>query len=820
MCLCVEKNNEMKRNYILSIFFYCSIIIISTAQERTILTLHDGWKFYNGAQENGAAVDLNDNNWKSVTVPHDWAIAGPFILDGNGNTGKLPWQGEGWYRRALDIPAAASGKRIYLIFDGVMAFPKIYINGKLAGKWDYGYNSFYVDITNFINPGAKNILAVHADTRPHDSRWYPGAGIYRKVQMVTVNPVHVDVWGTYVTTPIVKPHYADVRIRTTINNFSTKNDTIKVEHQIISPQGSVVANGDIKNYIPAGKSKDLEVTITLPNPQRWDVEHPTLYTIKTNVIINGKIVDHYTTPFGVRTIRFDVDHGFYLNERHVQLKGVNLHHDQGPLGAAFYPRAMERQLEIMKSMGVNAIRNSHNVAAPELLELCDKMGLLVFDEIFDKYDAKADVVDTTDFEAFAQRNVQNFITRDRNHPSVFIWSVGNEIGDVQWDINNGFQRLHTMVNYVNKYDPTRPTTLVNDSWEGAARRHFDYYDVHSYNYTRRYRLARQMEPNKPVIISESASTVSTRGFYELPLPKQKIDFTKSLQVSSYDLNAPWWAEVPDDDFMWQQEEPYVAGEFVWTGFDYLGEPTPYDNYSIKPMGLTDRDASYSSYFGIVDLVGIPKDRYYLYKSYWKQEDTTIHILPHWNWEGKNGEKIPVFVYTNGDCAELFVNGKSQGMQCKQPKADSSIQRFRLMWNEVTYAPGELRVVAYKAGQKLGEKVLKTVGKPAQLKLTVDRNVIKSGGMDLSYILVEALDANGNAAPLADHKINISVDGAGAIAGVGNGNPQSFEPFQANAIKLFYGKAMIIIKSGQNPGNIKLGVQAVGLKGSTIEITVR
>lgn len=810
----------MKRSYILSIFIYICIITSLAAQERTVSNLYDGWKFYKGAQENGAAIDLNDNNWQSVTVPHDWAIAGPFILDGDGNTGKLPWKGEGWYRRSLDIPSSLSGKQIYLIFDGVMAFPKVYINGELAGEWDYGYNSFYVNITDFVNPGGKNVLAVHADTRQHDSRWYPGAGIYRKVQMVVVNPVHVDVWGTYVTTPIVKPHYADIRIRTTVNNFSKNTDTIKVSHQIINAEGAAVASGEAFRNIISGKSHDIEATITLLNPRRWDINDPALYEIKTSVSIGGSVVDHYTTSFGVRTIRFDPDHGFYLNDRRVQLKGVNMHHDQGPLGAAFYPRAMERQLEIMKEMGVNAIRNSHNVAAPELLALCDKMGLLVLDEIFDKYDAKADILESTDFEGFAHRNVKNFVIRDRNHPSIFLWSVGNEIGDVQWNINNGFQRLHTMLNYVNKYDPTRPTTLVNDNWQSAERRHFDYYDVHSYNYTRRYRLARQMEPNKAVIISESASTVSTRGFYEFPLPKQKTDFTKSLQVSSYDLNAPWWAEVPDDDFMWQQDEPYVAGEFVWTGFDYLGEPTPYDNYSIKRMGMTDRDASFSSYFGIVDLVGIPKDRFYLYKSYWKSEDTTIHILPHWNWEDKMGEKIPVFVYTNGDCAELFVNGKSQGMQCKQPKADSSVFRFRLMWNDIIYEPGELKVIAYKEGKKLGEKVMKTAGKPAQIKLTADRKTIKTGGLDLSYVLVEAFDNQGNPAPLANDKINITLEGAGSIAGVGNGNPQSFEPFQANAINLFYGKAMIIIKSGQKAGKVNIKVRANGLKEDAVEITVQ
>ena len=530
-------------------------------------------------------------------------------------------------------------------------------------------------------------------------------------------------------------------------------------------------------------------------------------------------MDSYKTPFGIRTIEFTADDGFHLNGKRVQLKGVNLHSDFGPLGVAFNYRAMQRQLEIMKSMGVNAIRNSHNVAAPELLELCDQMGILMFNEIFDKYDEKADITADTDFEEFAHRNIKNFVERDRNHPSVFIWSVGNEIGDVQWNINNGFQRLHTMVNYVNKYDPTRPVTLVCDNLESAKLRHFDFYDVHSWNYGRRYQLARKLEPKKSVIISESASTLSTRGFYEFPLPLNKTDFTKSLQISSYDLNAPSWAEIPDDDFMWQQEEPYVAGEFVWTGFDYLGEPTPYNNKYVKELGMTDNEASYSSYFGAVDLVGIPKDRYYLYKSYWKPEETTIHILPHWNWEGREGQVTPVFVYTNGDCGELFVNGKSQGKQCKKPTSENSTERFRLMWKDIVYEPGEVKVVAYKNGQILGEKTINTAGKPHHLKLTPDRKILKANGEDLSYILVEAYDKNGNLCPLADNPIQINIKGKAHIAGVGNGNPQSFEPFQAKKIKLFYGKAMIILQSEFVTSNSEVTVSTDGLKSDQTTINI-
>ncbi len=787
---------------------------------REIIKLQTDWKFYRGANHQAFLLDFDDSNWQTVNIPHDWAISEPTIIDGDGNTGKLPWKGEGWYRKYIDIPAAYKNKSFYLLFDGVMAFPNVYVNGKLAGKWDYGYNSFYLDITPWVKPGEKNLIAVHADTRNHDSRWYPGAGIYRKVQMIVVEPVHVNIWGTYVTTPIVKPNYADVRIQVDVRNKLSQTEQLIVENVIISPEGNVIQKSSAQINIKGNSNQIIETTLELNNPRRWDINQPVLYKVQTNIYKGNQQVDSYITSFGIRTIRFTADDGFYLNDRRVQLRGVNLHHDHGPLGAAFYPRAMQRQLEIMKAMGCNAVRTSHNPAAPELLELCDQMGILVFNEAFDKYDLKADITDTTDFENFAHRNIANFVKRDRNHPCVFIWSVGNEMWDVQANQNNGFYRLQTMINYVRKYDLTRPVTMVCDQLNTALLRHFDYYDVHSWNYGRRYRLARQLEPNKSVIISESASTVSTRGFYELPLPVKKDSFTLSLQVSSYDMNAPDWAEIADDDFMWQQDENYVAGEFVWTGFDYLGEPTPYNNDWVKKNGFTDKEASRSSYFGIVDLCGIPKDRYYLYKSYWKTDENTIHILPHWNWENSGVDKLPVFVYTNGDCAELFLNGKSLGLKCKKPSSLNSVERFRLMWNDVSYQKGELKAVAYKEGTKIGENTIKTADKPFALRLTPDRTVIAADGMDLAYVLVEAIDKNGNVYPLADHMVDIKISGEGRIAGVGNGNPQSFDPFQANYVRLFNGKAMIIIGSLNKAGIITVEVSAKNVKGDKKIIQVR
>lgn len=796
-------------------FFVSFLILLFISQltisQRKVTELDSGWKFFKGNQDQAYQTAFDDSAWQSVSVPHDWAIEGPFIKEGDGNTGKLPWKGEGWYRKKLSLSDQDKGKRIYLLFDGVMAFPKVYVNGKLAGSWDYGYNSFYLDITELIQYRADNILAVHADTRKHDSRWYPGAGIYRKVQLIVVDPVHAELWGTHITTPVIKPHYTEVRVNSSIKNSSSEQKEIVVKHIIYSTDKRMLREQRDTVLIPGNSIRMAENTITLPNPLLWDPETANLYLMGTEIYHNNKLLDMTNTTFGIREIRFTADHGLYVNNKRVQLKGVNLHHDLGALGSAFNYRAMQRQLEIMKDMGCNAIRTSHNTPAPELLDLCDEMGLLVIDEVFDKYDGKADITDTTDFEDFAQRNIENFVTRDRNHPSIFLWSVGNEMGEVQWNKNNGFQKLQTMINLVKQHDNSRPVTMVNDKIESAKMRHFDMYDVHCWNYGRRYSLARQMEPNKAVIITESASTVSTRGFYELPLPEKKTDYTKSLQVSSYDLNAPNWAEIADDDFMWQQEEPYIAGEFVWTGFDYLGEPEPYTNTWAKNNGFTDAQASRSSYFGIVDLSGIPKDRYYLYKSYWKPENTTVHILPHWNWEERTGKNVPVFVYTNGDCAELFLNGNSQGSKCKNPKSDNSTERFRLMWKDVIYQPGELKAIAYKAGKKIGESIVRTADQPYKIRLSPDRNTIKTDGKDLSYILVEALDKNGNLCALAYNSIEVKLSGAGELAGLDNGNPQSMTSFKSSTIDLFYGKAMLIVRSKNTVGNVNVRVISKDLK---------
>lgn len=840
----------MNRTY--RILFVASLLIFfssTSAISGVWVSFNKGWKFTKGNPDNVQSVSFDDASWESVTIPHDWAIKGPFDEKGDGGTGKLPWVGEGWYRKTFDVEAEDQGKVFYIKFDGIMSMPKIYVNGKLAGKWDYGYSTFYIDISDFLKHGEKNTIAIYVDTRKHGSRWYPGAGMYRKVELMVTNRVHKEIWGSYITTPVVKDAFAEMRVLTNVKNQNAFDQLVTVETNVVSPNGDIIQSFKSSGKkVPSNGVLEFDSWMTVKLPTFWDIDNPVLYTLVTNILVDGKVMDASETTFGFRTLNFTANDGFFLNGKHLQIKGVNLHHDQGPLGAAFNMRAMQRQLEIMKEMGCNAVRTSHNICAPELVELCDKMGILVFNEAFDKYDNKADITPTTDFYEFGERIIKNFVMRDRNSPSVFIWSVGNEMGDIQGNLNDGLKRLAAMVGFVKKYDITRPVTMACDQDQNAFWRHFDYYDIHSWNYGQRWRRARAMDPTKSVIISESASTVSTRGYYDLTIPKDFLDVTKPrssdsyienipksstdsnqgqvkrrilgiqaesggqslggfggnnrnprTQVSSYDTEAPSWAEVCDDDFMWQEDDNYLAGEFVWTGFDYLGEPTPIGS-------------ARSSYFGIVDLAGIPKDRYFLYQSFWRPNYNMIHILPHWNWKGQDGKNVPIFVYTNGDEAELFLNGKSLGRKTKNPQSRVSKERYRLMWLDVNYEPGELKAVAYKEGKFIGEKILRTAGEPYSIKLTPDRDVINASGNDLSYILVEAYDKDGNLCPLADNMIRFEIEGPGVIAAVENGNPQSLEPYVSNYRKLFYGKAMFLLRSLENEsGSIVVSAKSENLR---------
>ena len=788
------------------ITIFAAAAIITNAADRRTVRFVDSWKFRKGPVENGASPTLDDSKWQTVRLPHDWSADAAVELEGDGSTGKLPWRGEGWYRKRFALPKLAAGTRVFFDFDGVMANPKVYVNGTMVGSWDYGYLSFEVDATDAVKSAGDNVIAVYADTRQHGSRWYPGGGIYRDVRMVTTPPTYIAHWGVWVTTP----EAGRARVRTTVVNAGSSTTVVT---RILDPHGKEVAR----------TSGPADTTLEVPHPLLWDINSPNLYTAVVELHQDKQPVDSYRQTFGFRTIAWNKDEGLFLNGRHVELNGACLHHDQGPLGAAAFTRSIERQLEIMRDMGVNAIRTSHNPPTPQLLDLCDRMGFLVWDESFDKWDNKADIAPGADFKEFMRRQVKAFVQRDRNHPSIFVWSIGNEMGMPPVD----------HIRYVNglfhEFDPTRRTTEAYDQIRQMAPERSGIVDIPSWNYGLKYVKSHERLPDRPTMYSESASTVSTRGYYVLPLPKDPHDFSAGhLQVSSYDFNAPPWAEVPDKDLAGDEEYKFNAGQFIWTGIDYIGEPTPYDSPGRMADGTTvgRRRASRFSYFGAVDLGGIPKDRFYLYRSVWLPEKTTVHILPHWNWQGSEGKPIPVFVYTNGDSAELFLNGRSLGKRTKDPKspitefAFETMARYRLRW-DVPYAPGELKAVAYNHGRTIGESVMRTAGRAAQIRLTPDRTTIGADGDDLSFVLVEVLDEHGQLVPDAAAKIHYAVEGPATIAGITNGNPQSTESFVDNPSPAFNGKMTVVLRSAEGKsGKAQLTATAEGLASGTVTVTAK
>ncbi len=798
--------------------------------ERRMEVLTDGWRFAPGPQELGAAKDLDDSSWRQVRVPHDWAIAGPPQVDGDGDTGKLPWRGEGWYRRRVKIPAEDSSRRVYLLFDGVMASPTVYINGEKAGSWDYGYNSFWVDATQHIKFGEENLIAVHADNTRHRSRWYPGAGIYRKVTLHVLEPIHAENWGTRVTSSVSDSKEATVTVRSEIRNHLTTPQDIQAEFALIAPGEENVLSDPVKKNktIPAQGAVVVEHKFKVKDFKPWGLRSPNLYSARLRVLKGEEEVDRTVTPFGIRQIEFTPKYGFYLNGKRVQLRGVNLHHDLGPLGAAFHPRALQRQLEIMKDMGVNAIRTSHNAPAPELLEMCDEMGLLVFNELFDKWDDTADLHDQEQFEPFMRRNVANFVRRDRNHPSVITWSIGNEIGDVQrFKDGENKQKVAFMVDLFKQHDDSRPVTMGCNIPGVLDHDILDALDITSWNYGRKYAKAHERYPEKPTIYSESASALSTRGYYHLPHPGKKTEYaTEDRQVDSYDWNAATWSDIADVEFARMEADRYCSGEFVWTGIDYLGEPTPFNDQWAKEQGDPQQSAR-SSYFGAVDLCGIPKDRYYLYRSHWAPQKITIHILPHWNWPGREGQPTPVYVYTSGDEAELFLNGKSLGRRKKETgkvnpdaKPDELMNRYRLRWEDVAYEPGELTAVAYLKGKEIGSATVRTAEAPKKIRLQAEHKSMQGDGQDLTFVLVEMVDAAGTLCPLSDAEVTFTVSGPAQIVGVGNGDPLSMASFTGDRVKLFHGKAMVYLRSlAGGKGPVKLTAKSEGVADDTVEIIV-
>ncbi len=809
------------------------------------VSFDEGWLFARyGLQPDGTrkeepsgmeASSLNDAAWQKLKLPHDWAITGPFRIELEGATGKLPWKGIGWYRKHFTVPAADAGKQIFVDFDGAMAYAQIWLNGNYVGTWPYGYTSFRMDLTPFSQPGKENVLAVRLDTEKWDSRWYPGAGIYRHVWLVKTDPVHVDHWGTSITTPQITDQKAMVNIAVTVSNQSTKTVKAVVRTTLFEldasnkPTAKVAVAKDAAVDLVAGEQKTASSLATVIKPKRWDLETPNRYVAQTVILVNGKIIDTYNSVFGIRSLEFTARNGFLLNGKRVQVQGTCNHHDLGALGAAFNMSALTRQLKMLKEMGCNSLRTSHNPPAPELLELADKMGFLVWDEAFDAWKTGKREHDYNKiFAEWHEKDLTALVHRDRNHPSVFIWSIGNEVMDQQ-DV----ALTKHLADIVHRKDPTRPVSNgYNDPDGGRASGAVMALNIMGVNYFFNQQPKWDADPryaNKPTIGSETSSCVTSRGEYFFGSNQYQ-----NWQISSYDKTKPDWGCTPDDQFRTNAKYPHLLGEYVWTGFDYLGEPTPYNSDETnllnfrndpnkkaeleKQLSLIQKNnpPSRSSYFGIIDLAGFKKDRFYLYQSHWCPDLPMAHILPHWNWPERIDSITPVHVYTSGDEAELFLNGKSLGRKTKTAGKD-----FRLEWNAIKYQSGELKVICYKNGKPWATDVVRTTGEINKLTLSADRSVIKAGEDDLCFITVKVTDKNGLIVPRSHPAIHFSVEGAGEIVATDNGDATSFIPFQSNVKPAFNGMALVIVKAKKGmKGKITVKAESEGLKAVAVLIEAK
>jgi beta-galactosidase len=783
--------------------------------------------------------DFDDSSWESVNLPHDWAVKGPFLKDHDaeigGSMGRLPSPGVAWYRKKLDIPASDADKSIFLDVDGAMSYAMVWLNGNLVGGWPYGYASWRVDLTLYVVPGGENQLAIRLDNPPSSSRWYPGGGIYRNVWLTKANPVHIGQWGAFVTTHDVSEASASINLEIIIDNDSKDDATVKVVTQIFALNANGDKTGDavatfepLKTPVEAGKRTKVDGSVMIKNPRLWGpqpTQAPNRYVTVTTLWQNDKPVDQYETRFGIRSLRFDPDSGIYINGEHIRIKGVNQHHDLGALGSAFNTRAAERQLEILREMGCNAIRTAHNPPAPELLELTDRMGFLVMDEAFDVWVRKKTPLDFhLIFPDWHEQDMRALVRRDRNSPSVIIWSFGNEVGE-QYTGEEGAAVAKRLRDIVKEEDPTRPTTSAMN-WAKPDMPMPAILDVISLNYqgegirdtpefagTDRIRTSPQYPafhvkfPNKVILSSETSSALSSRGIYLFPVSQEisapvrdgRGGDSKNRHVSSYELHAVDFGSSADKVFGSLARHSYVAGEFVWTGWDYLGEPTPYYD-------------SRSSYSGIIDLAGFKKDRFYIYQAHWRPELPMAHILPHWNWPERFGEVTPVHVFTSGDEAELFLNGKSLGRKKKGQ------YEYRMRWDDVVYKPGELKVVAYKDGKKWAEDFVKTTGEPARLEASPDRAVITANGLDLSFVTVRVTDKNGLTAPRANNPIRFSIEGPGEIVATDNGDPTNLVPFPSREREAFNGLALVVIRSkAQDSGSITVTAKSLGLREAQVVI---
>lgn len=792
---------------------------VTDENQRSYETLKTEWKFTKSDPKGAEDTSFDDSGWSDIRVPHDWAIDGVFdedndmqmtkvIEDGEkvakkrtGRTGGLPYEGVGWYRRAFNVDESFDGK-MFIEFDGAFSYAKVYINGEFAGEWPYGYTSFSFDISKLVKPGS-NLVAVRLENKWQMSRWYPGAGIYREVRLLQTANNYVKQWGTYITTPDIKSGVGTVDIETEVASCECK-DSYQLLTEIYDNSGKLVAS-----KMDEADSSDVAQTLVVENPVLWNLENPTLYRVESKVIVDNKIVDIYSSSFGFRYIEYPPADGFHLNGKRVQINGVCMHSDLGPLGSAINVAALRRQLVILKEMGTNAIRTSHNPPSPKLLELCDEMGFLVDDEAFDEWTvAKVDNGYHNIYDEWSERDLVALVKRDRNHPSVIMWSMGNEIREQNSE--NGYKVAKRLVDICRRVDPTRPTTIGMNSTKIFKNGFAAQFDVKGWNYhTGVYPFLDKNYKDWSILASETASTTSTRGFYRFPVKVEKMSRYEDSQCSSYDRSFPSWASSPDRVFAALDDYPQVMGEFVWTGFDYLGEPTPYNiAWPTK-----------NSYFGIIDLCGFPKDRFYLYQSRWSDKEV-LHIMPHWNWPERVGKVTPIQVYSSYDSAELFVNGKSYGI-CTKSKDAGEYGRYRLFWDDVIYEPGEVKVVAFdQDGKSAATKIIKTVGEPYAIKLSVDRDKLSADGEDLAFVTIEVVDKDGNVSPRANNLVDIKVEGAGYFRATGNGNSTDITPFRSNRRELFNGKCLAIVGSTEVAGNLVVTVKSKGFESKSLTIETK
>ena len=811
------------------------------AQVRTERLLEKGWKFTREDNTAFSTAGFDDSEWQSVTVPHDWAIYGPFSVENDkqnlaitqdgqkeamehaGRTGGLPFVGTGWYRLDFEVPEFSQGKTATIVFDGAMSHARVWLNGQEVGYWPYGYNSFHFDITPYLKAGETNTLAVRLENEHESSRWYPGAGLYRNVHLVVNEDAYVPTWGTQLTTPVVKKEYAKVHLVTELCMPEGKRmSDYRIVTELKDAAGKTVAAAENKGSRYDGNTFVQDFVID--NPALWSPETPSLYTAESKIYEGNELKDEYATRFGVRSIEIIPEKGFFLNGERTVFKGVCNHHDLGPLGGIANEAGIRRQIRILKDMGCNAIRTSHNMPAPELVEACDEMGMMLMAESFDGWRTpKVPNGYNKVFDEWAEKDLVNLLRHYRNNPSIVMWCIGNEVPD-QWNGETGPKLSRFLQDICHREDPTRPVTQGMDAPDAVVNNNMAaVMDVPGFNYRPfKYLQNYKKLPQQISLGSETASTISSRGVYKFPVVRRAMQKYDDHQASSYDVEHCGWSDLPEDNFIWHEDYPWSIGEFVWTGFDYLGEPTPY--YSDWP--------SHSSLFGIIDLAGIPKDRYYLYRSHWNKEVETLHILPHWNWEGREGEVTPVFVYTNYPSAELFINGKSQGKRSKDLSIniDNSLcdtvgsttfkrqQRYRLMWMDTKYEPGTVKVVAYdKDGKAVAEKEMHTAGKPYAIRLEADRKEITADGKDLSFVTVSVVDKDGNLCPLADNEIKFKVKGKGYYRAGANGNPASLESFQRPQMKVFSGMMTAIVSATEEAGKIVLEASSKGLKKAQLEI---